>query len=283
MLIFRLIFISFLFVHFNFSQNKSQIDSINNFDYPYISNNLTKCKKLFYSNINASKKINYKKGEANSYCNLALVYSLLGDYKTTVSLNLKALKILESLKDYAKVAKIYSDIGYRIRYINYDQGVYYFRKAIQIGEKYKIKEALAPVYNNYGETIKNKNLDSALYFYKLSLHLAKNIKDSIGIPFSLNKIAEAFAKKKNFKKAFQFLQESDLYRFAKKDSAGIADNIAYRADIYYEIPIFDSAIFYYEKSLKLAITTKYNSLERFCLERFSTLYQNILFAILYKK
>jgi signal transduction histidine kinase len=256
-----------------FSQSKESIDSINALGYTYISNNLQKCKSIYEKSINNSKKINYQNGEAFSRRNLSLVYSLLGDYEASVSENLLALKVFEKQKNYAEIATTYADIGYRLRYINYNLAVNYFRQGIEIAKKQKLEANLASIYNNYGETIKNQDRDSALYFFKRSLKISQKYNNQLSIPFSLNKIAESYAKNKEFSKAFYYLEQSDKIRFKTTDSVGISDNIAYKADIFYEIPIVDSAIYYYEKSLQIAKRTNYNSLERFCLERLSGLYK----------
>ncbi|MFN5418127.1 MAG: histidine kinase [Flavobacteriia bacterium] len=256
-----------------FSQKKAVIDSLNNLDYVYLSNNLQHSQNLFLKNLAQAQKIKYALGEAASLNKLGTIESLLGDYKASVAYFMRSVKLYEKLKRFDKVATIYADIGYRIRYIDYNEGLGYFRKAIQVGEKYHIGSEMSAIYNNYGETIKNENIDSALFYYQKSLSIARKNNVVISIPFSLNKISEAYAKKRDFKKAFSYLNESDKYRFSGTDTSGIADNIAYRADIFYEIPQVDSAMFYYEKSLVLAKKTNYNSLERFCLERLADLYQ----------
>ena len=256
-----------------FSQFKKEIDSINKLDYTFISNNLETCKSLFEKNIRDSKRINYEVGQANSLNNLGLVYALLGVYDLSVANYIKSVKIFEKQKNFEKVARIYSDIGFRIRYVDEKKGFYYFRLAIKIGEQNNIGKELAPIYNNYGELFLEREVDSALYYYKKSLKIAQEKNVVISIPFSLNKIAVAYAKKKLFKLAFSYLDKSDEIRYKTKDDWGIADNLAYRGDIFYEIPVIDSAIFYYEKSIILARKTKYNSLERFCLERLADLYE----------
>lgn len=273
MLKFSLSLYLLLFSAYFYSQNKSSIDSVNKIDYTYYSNNLQLSKSLFTKNIANAKFLNYELGEAEALNKLATVDALLGDYKSSVKNYVKSVKIYEKYKNYEKVARIYADIGYRIRYVDLNEGLLYFRKAISVGEKYKIGDEMAAIYNNYGELLKNDKIDSALFYYQKSLAIARKNNIVISIPFSLNKISEAYAKKRDFKRAFQFLNESDKYRFSSKDTAGIADNIAYRADIFYEIPQVDSATYYYEKSLVLAKKTNYNSLERFCLERLADLYQ----------
>lgn len=259
--------------HSIFSQTTKSIDEINSVDYTYISNNLKKCETEFKLNIKNAEKLNYEKGLAKSYKNLALVQALIGDYKESIQSNLYALKIYEKNNDFKEIAITNADIAYRIRYIDYEQAINYFRKAIFIAKKHRIERELTSIYNNYGETIKNNDLDSALYFFKKSLELAIKYNELVSIPFSLNKIAESYAKKKEFEKAFKYLAQSDEIRFKTNDSIGISDNIAYKADIFFEIPQIDSAIFYYEKSLKIAERRSYNSLQRFCLQRLAELYQ----------
>jgi signal transduction histidine kinase len=254
-------------------QQKSIIDSINKLDYVYISNNLQEAKGIFSKNIKDAKQLNYKKGEAIAYTKLSLMYGLLGDFKTGIVFDQKALKIFEEIKDFQSVANTYAGMGYSLRHVDYQQSVDLFRKAISIGKKIQNNADLSAIYNNYGEVIKEKQIDSALYFFKKSLEIAQKNKDSIGIPFSLNKISETYARKKDFKKAFYYLDLSDSYRFASKDTFGIADNIAYRGDIFYEIPQVDSAIFHYEKALKLANQTNFNALLRFCSKRLANLYK----------
>ncbi|MBI2257378.1 MAG: hypothetical protein HYU67_00585 [Flavobacteriia bacterium] len=266
-----------LFNFFNssfFSQSKKEIDSINQIDYIYISNHLLECKKTFVDLLEKSKKIQYLKGQADAYYNLALCDALLGDYKSSIQFDLLSLKLYEKLKNHKKIARIYADIGYRIRYIDYKQGCFYFHKAIEHGKKYKVPSIeMAPIYNNYGETIKEEKLDSAIYYFETALKLAQKESDSIGIPFSLNKLAESYAKKRMFETAFNYLKKSDVYRFKNADSSGIADNYAYRADIFYEIPVIDSAIKYYLLSYELSKRWKYNALERFCSKRLANLFR----------
>jgi signal transduction histidine kinase len=256
-----------------FGQQKSTIDSINKLDYVFISNNLQESKTIFTINIKDAKKLNYKKGEAIAYTKLSLTYGLLGDYKTGIVLDQKALKIFEEINDFRSVANTYAGMGYSLRHVDYQQSVDLFRKAISIGKKIPNNSDLSAIFNNYGEVIKEKQIDSALYFFKKSLEITQKNKDTIGIPFSLNKISETYARKKDFKKAFYYLDLSDNYRYAAKDTFGIADNIAYRGDIFYEIPHVDSAIFYYEKAYKLAKQTNFNALLRFCSKRLANLYK----------
>lgn len=256
------------------SQSKKEIDSLNSLDYIHYSNRLAKCKKIFEKNIEDSKKLNYPLGEAKASSILATIHCLLGDYEKGVSYFIKSAKIYEKLNEYRLLAVTYASIGFRIRYIDHDKGLHYFRLAIDLQKKHNFIEGAASIFNNYGETLKNDKPDSALFYFRKSLNLARMQKDNIGIPFSLNNLVEEHARRKEFDVAFKYLAESDGYRFKGGDEFGIADNWAYRGDIYYEIPVIDSAIHYYEKSLNLAKKMDYSMLKRYCTERLANLYQD---------
>lgn len=266
-----LLFIASIFTAF--SQKKSSIDSVNNLTYTYMSNNLQKCKDLFERNIANAKKINYQSGLAKAYRHCSTVHALLGDYKKSMAYNQEALKIYERQNNYPELARTYADLAFRIRYFDYKTAKNYFQKAIKIGEKHKIGGELTAIYNNYSEVIVDEYLDSSIYYAEKSLKNCRKYNDTIGIPFSLNNLAVYYSRKKEFSKAFNCLKESDMYRYRNKDKSGIADNLAYYGDVYFEIPKNDSAIFYYEKSLKMAQEVQYNSLERFCLKQLSALYE----------
>jgi tetratricopeptide (TPR) repeat protein len=270
---FRFLIIFSFFILQGFTQVKEEIDSVNNLSYTYISNNLQHCKIIFEKNIEKAKKIQYKYGIAKAYKNCSTVYSLLGDYKQSILYNQKAMPLLEELKKYSEVAQTYADLGFRIRYFDHLEAINYFQKAIQIGEKHDIGGSLSHIYNNYSEVIADNDIDKAVYFAEKSLKICRKYNDTIGIPFSLNNLSVYYSRKKQFEKAFNCLKESDYYRYRNHDQSGIADNLAYYGDVYFEIPKNDSAIYFYEKSYEMAKKIQYNPLERYCLKQLANLYQ----------
>ncbi len=147
---------------------------------------------------------------------------------------------------------------------------------INIARRYNVnKIILAKLFDNYGvlKEIENK-LDSALYYYKMSLEIKYELNDTIGIPYSLNKLANGYALKGNFSKAFKYLTKSDFYRAKEKSDYGRADNLAYWGDLYSMQSIIDSAIVYYEASLFLSQKNNYSFLIEYCLNNLSDLYKN---------
>ncbi len=155
-----------------------------------------------------------------------------------------------------------------------DKANAYMLKGIQIGEKYKVnKPTLAKLYDNYGvlKEMEGK-IDSALMLYNRALKIKYELNDSIGIPFSLNKIANAKALQKKFNEAYYYLHLSDKFREKEISDYGRTNNLAYYGDFYAMEGKVDSAIYYYNKSLELSLKNGYTFLVQYIYQQLSDLY-----------
>ncbi len=148
------------------------------------------------------------------------------------------------------------------------------RRAIEIGQGIENKDLLmAKLYDNYAVLKEmEEKYDSALYFSKKALELKFKKNDTIGIPFSLNKIAVVYALQKKYKDAFEFLSLSDFYRNKEQGDFGKAENLALRADFFNYQNKFDSALYYYKNTLDLSETLNYTYLISYSLENISNIY-----------
>lgn len=254
------------------AQSKSVIDSINKVDFVYLINNLSQMESVYEQNLKSAEKINYTKGKAESLSRLSLIEYYLNEFDKGIAYNIQAVKLFEKLNDKSSIVNSYSDLAYAIRQLDTKMSLYYFRQAIKQGEKYHTDFILGKTYDNYGVVLQETKLDSAIYFYKKSLGIKKRLKDTIGIPYSLNKLAIAYAIKRDFKTAFNYMNLSDSYRKKENNKQGIADNYAYRGDIFNEMKQLDSAVFYFEKSLKLGKEVNFQSLVRYSFDQLKNLY-----------
>lgn len=275
MVIIRILILKIILITAIFGQDtKALVDSINNLPATEYLTNLYKSKHLFEENLQRAKKINYKKGEAKSLSILAIVYYLLNNYEKSTEYNIKALEIYESEKDYDELANTYGEYGYQMKRRELDKANQYMMKGIQIAEKYKAsKPTLAKLYDNFGvlKEMEGK-IDSALLLYNKALRIKYELKDSIGIPYSLNKIANAKALQGKFSEAYEYLKQSDLYRAKEKSDYGRADNLAYYGDFFSMEGKIDSAIYYYKKSLDFSLKNGYTFLVQFIYQQLSDLY-----------
>jgi len=272
----KLTFFIIVLNHTIFAQDiKSIVDSINNLSATEYLSNLYKSKIIFEENLRRAKSINYKVGEAKALNILAIIYYLMGQYEKSTELNIQSLKIFEDEKNYEELANGYGEYGYQMKRRELDNANQYMLKGIQLAEKYKLsKPTFAKLYDNYGvlKEMEGKN-DSALIFYNKALKLKYELNDSVGIPFSLNKIANAKALQGKFREAYSILQQSDKLREKEIGDYGKADNLAYYGDFFSMEGKIDSAIKYYHKSLDLSLKNGFTFLVEYCYKQLSDLYE----------
>jgi signal transduction histidine kinase len=251
-----------------------QIDSINSIPFEKIVSNLFLSEKIFNENLENAQKLNYKKGEGLAFSNLALTYYLLGQYDKSTEFHLKSFEIFSSNNMLRELTSAFGEFGYQLKRRDMNKANEYMQKAIKLGEALdNNQELLAKLYDNYAvlKEMENK-LDSALFYSKEALEIKYKLNDSLGIPFSLNKIAGIYANQKKFKEAFDFLDTSDLYRNKQSWLFGKAENLALRADFYNYQNMVDSALHYYYLTLKLADSLDYRYLISYALENISNQY-----------
>lgn len=253
-------------------QTRASIDSANAISFVEVLESLGPMKKLYEKTLEDAEKIHYKKGKAVALSRLAIVEYYLNDYDKGMDYSMRAVQLFEEMGDMAAVAGTYADLGYSLKAINLDLALSYFRQAIEIGERHNVGIVMAKIYDNYGVLLQPNLLDSAVYFYQRALTIKEKYKDVVGIPYSLNKLATAYSAHGNFKKAFEYLDRSDEIRQKENGLHGMADNLAYRADIFYDMNKADSAIYYYEQAVTKAEKVNFQALKRFCYDRLTQLY-----------
>ena len=268
-------FFVFLSTVFSFSQTQKEVDALNDsLSFENLQKDLQKSKSLLISNIELAEQLNYKEGAAISNSKLAIVYNYLKETDKAYASSIKAIEFFQQQQDFSKLAEIYSDLGFVIKDIDLQKGLDYFRKAIKINEEHDLGELNEKIYNNYGILQKMKpDLDSALFYHQSALAVAKKYNMLQAIPYDLNNIAVIYSEKGDYTKAFEALRQSDELRRLENNDMNWADNLAYRADVFYEMKQADSAIKYYSQSLSLAQKTDFQNLIKFCLTRLSELYE----------
>lgn len=225
-----------------------KIDSINSIKYQDKIENTTKSVKWFNEALLNSQKINYKKGIADSYANLGLVYYYQGKYDLNTEAMVKAARIYESLKMESKLAQTWAEYGYQLKRKNMSLAIKYMLKAIKISENRNDKKSLCSMYDNYGVLKEMKGeLDSALIFYNKSLNLKTELKDSFGMPYSLNNIAGVKLMQDKTDEAKKYFDKAYSIRKNIKDIYGISESLNLYGDYYKKIGNQDLALQYYEQ------------------------------------
>ncbi|MGD8781060.1 MAG: histidine kinase [Ignavibacteria bacterium] len=254
--------------------SKKEIDSINAISSEFINSNLDSSLIIFTGNLKKAESIDYKYGEAEALNKLSFINYLKGNLDESTENILKAINIYEELKSYEKLSFLYGEFGYRLKQHDIKTANHYMRMGINIAEKHQFTAALNMLYDNYGvlKEIEN-NLDSATYYYNKALVNKKKLGDTVGIPFSFNKLAGAYAQKGDYQKALEYLDSSDTYRNKEIGDYGRAENLVLRGEIFQMQEKADSALTAFLGCLRLSKKLKNTNLTQYCYEQLSKLYE----------
>jgi signal transduction histidine kinase/uncharacterized protein YjhX (UPF0386 family) len=269
-----IIIISLQLLNVNSEKNRKSIDSINAIPFKIKIQKAAVLDKIYITNANKAIKINYLKGEAESYSNLSLVYYYQGKYEKDLLYSLKAISLFEKMGNKEKLALEYGELGYRMKKRNIQKALYYMQKGMQIALDNKLEKPLLSIYNNYGVLKEMQNqLDSALYFYNKGLKIKEQIKDSVGIPYSLNNIAGVYLIRKQFDNAKINYEKALQIRQKINDKIGISENHSYFGDLYLAQKDYDKAITFYQKTADESLKYQYIDLLQYSYLKLSECYE----------
>ncbi len=235
------------------SQNNvtKQIDSVNNLSYQTKIANTTKFLKIYQVNVAKAQKINYKKGIADSYSNLSLMYYFQGKYDLNTKFMLKATRLYQQLNLKDKQANSFAVYGYQLKLRDMNSAVMYMQKGMKLAESIKDEFSLSGIYDNYGVLKEMQNeLDSALFFYNKSLKIKEKLKDNTGIPYSANKIALVKLMQNKPREAKSLLDYAFKIRKDIKDIYGIAENLNYYGFYFKQIKDDKQSINYFNQAIE---------------------------------
>ena len=224
-----------------------------------------------------SKKINYKKGIAESSNNIAVCQDIKGNSVEAIKQFISTIKLFEELKDTNKIAQCYSQMGisYFFQY-QYENAQLYYQKAIDLYLKTNNKKELAGVLINQGivYTYINKN-DEAEKNYLNALNIYQEENNIAGLSPTYNSLAKIYYAKKDYEKAIQYYKQSEFYSLQSNNLFNLIPIYNSLAIVYKELKKYDEAKNYSNKSID--ISKQIGALERemFCHETMS----DILFAM----
>jgi signal transduction histidine kinase len=255
--------------------SKSAIDSVNGINYESIVADLDKSSKLFSDNLEKARAIIYPKGEGVALSNLALVHYLKGNYDKSTQYHIEAIKIFSDNRMYKELSDEYGEFGYQLKRRDLKKAVAYMQLAMKTSEEHSVPKIFrSKLYDNYGVLKEMQNdADSAIMFYKRALEIKKANHDTIGIPYSLNKIAVLKATQGKFSDAFKYLDLSDSYRNKEAGNFGRMENLSFRGDFLKLQNRIDDAVVAFEKALQLAKEVNYAFMILYCYENLTDLYK----------
>lgn len=255
--------------------SKTKIDSINAISYDDVVSNIEQSTKIFTENLQKARSINYPKGEGQALSNLALVNYLKGNYDKSTQYHIESFRIFYDNKMYKELSDAYGEYGYQLKRRDLSKAVSYMRMAIKVSDDFNVPRAFkSKLYDNYGVLKEMQNdADSAIYFYKKALEIKKANRDSIGIPYSLNKIAVLKATQGKFTEAYKYLNQSDKLRNTEIGNFGRMENLSFHADFLRMENRIDESIEAYKNCMKMAEDLNYTYMILYCYENLTELYK----------
>ena len=114
----------------------------------------------------AARKINYKKGVAESYRVMGIGNYYLDQPLKAIDNYLTALSYFQDINDLKSQASVYNNIGNLYRDNDYDRSLEFFEKSLAIAKKLADQQLIARLYLNIGAAYQHKNsLYQALNYY----------------------------------------------------------------------------------------------------------------------
>ncbi len=172
----------------------------------------------------SSQKENNQKVLAESYSILGALDKYQGNYETSLTHHLNALKIKEQLDDDFGLTVTYNDLG--ILYKNmkrWREALGYYRKSNERAKKIDMGRAISFTYNNLG-TVYNElhQPDSAMQAYDSALYYAEKINNTTAMSTALANIADVQFVKGKYTEALNSFKRCLQYDKQNEDKYGMA-------------------------------------------------------------
>ena len=258
------------------AQNKQTVDSINKIYVQGFNIPQDSIVAIFLKNLQDAKDIGYELGRAGAYSQLGLAYSYQGKYEESTKSVIEAIKIYDKLGQLDKVADFYGELGYGMKYRDFDKALYYMQKGKTIAEENNFENELKDIYNNYGILKEiNKELDSALFYFEKGLQIKLKLNDTIGIPYSWSNLAGVYGLQENFSKSREYFNKSLQQRLVWADSLGIAENYTQLGEVFMAEKKWKDAIPFMHKSLPISLKKQYQNLTQYNYKMLSEIYKQL--------
>ena len=209
--------------------------------------------------IDLAEQINYKKGMANSYHTLGMLYWYQSDHKLASEYFFKALNLREEINDHVGLARSYNNIGnIYFQQKNYKDALSYYETSLDIRLTIKDSIGLIYSYNNVADVfLKENKHEDAIFHYRKALDIATEKKYSNGEAFINTNLGSFQLKMEAYQAAYvHFERALELYQNSNNKN-GIAQNLNFMSEILiHQNDDLPKAISFAKKSLDIAIKIK---------------------------
>jgi len=201
-----------------------------------------------------SRQNKFAEGEGLSTLTIAKVFINIGNYSKALETALQSLSILERLKIQSEIAINLYFIGEIFNLQgDYRESLTYDIRAESITETINEKQTRIKILSNTGYAYeKLKQLDSALLYARQSYDLCDSEKDKFVIGGSANLVGEVYLESGLVGPAMDYYRKSILYSSRIKDNLNISNACLGIAKIFKKESSPDSCLFYCKQALGFA-------------------------------
>jgi serine phosphatase RsbU (regulator of sigma subunit)/Tfp pilus assembly protein PilF len=241
-------------------EDTSKINTLNELCRAYLfeTNDNSKSSAYIDQQLALSKKLNFKKGLAFGYTNMAILYTNKGDYKIALEYNQLSLKLMQEIGHkkgesscYINMGQNYSNLG------NYTNAISYMLQGVKIKEEIDDKRGVAVGYGNIGSIfVVQEKYEEALKYYLRSLKIKEEINDRPGMAMSYNNIGSLFFAQKKIDEALSYFEKSLKLKKELGNKKGTATTYSNMGEIYLAQNKMNLAFSYQLKSLEIATESK---------------------------
>lgn len=188
------------------AKDTNRVNTLNDIAWVINSSNPDSSVLLSSQALKFAKKINWKKGIANSNGQLGVFHFWQANYQVALSYHLAALKIKEELNDKIGIAKSLGNIGAIYESLaNYPKALEYNFKALKMREKLGDKNGVARHLGNIGVTyLSLTNYTKALEYFFKALKIAEEFGDELLQANTLGSIGLVYNEQADFPKALGY-------------------------------------------------------------------------------
>src|SRR5690554_5312884 len=210
------------------------------------TNYVQKAKKI-------SKKLDFKKGEANAYNIIGIMYAYKSNYPEALKNFSAALKVWKEIENKRGIADSYNHIGSIYEYQgNYPEALKNYFSGLKIYDETGDKEGIAMSYNGIGIVYRKQGKNSeALKNYSEALKIHEKIGNKRGIAESYNNIGLIYETQGKYPEALQNYFASLKIKEELGNKRGIAGSYHNIGVVYQQQGKYTEALENYFASLKI--------------------------------
>jgi serine phosphatase RsbU (regulator of sigma subunit)/Tfp pilus assembly protein PilF len=204
--------------------------------------------------LNLSEKLGYRKGIANSYKWIGMGHYFLANYWEAIRFWRLSLSSFEAINDKTGIANMLSNIGATYASQGDDvMALEFHLKSLKAAEEIKDTLRIVTSMINIGIVYLNKpsTLDVAIKYYLSALPLSEKLGDNDAIGTAAVNLGEIYFKRENYDSAL-FYYEKSLNAFQKSNSGYIPYTLSNIGKVYMKRGDFQKAVEFQQKGYEIA-------------------------------